>query len=76
MLARFPANRIQKLRGVSCFANDQDEVAFELVGWEFRLQVFEKDQRRVLAWYQAEDREFEKMDLVFQAMTTSLLQSM
>ena len=41
-----------------------------------RLQVFEKDQRRVLAWYQAEDREFEKMDLVFQAMTTSLLQSM
>ena len=41
-----------------------------------RLQVFEKDQRRVLAWYQAEDREFEKMELVFQAMTTSLLQSM
>lgn len=37
MLARFPANRIQKLRGVSCFANDQDEGAFELVGWEFRM---------------------------------------
>ena len=41
-----------------------------------RLQVFQTDQHRVLAWYQAEDREFEKMELVFQAMTTSLLQSM
>lgn len=41
-----------------------------------RLQVFETDQHRILAWYQAEDREFEKMDLVFQAITTSLLQSM
>lgn len=41
-----------------------------------RLQVFQTDQHRVLAWYQAEDREFAKMELVFQAMTTSLLQSM
>lgn len=41
-----------------------------------RLQVFETDKHRVLAWYQAEDREFAKMEMVFQAMTTSLLQSM
>ncbi len=40
-----------------------------------RLQVFETDRHRVLAWYQAEDREFDKLELVFQAMTTSLLQS-
>jgi len=41
-----------------------------------RLQVFQKEKHRVLAWYQAEDREFPKMEMVFQAMTTSLLQSM
>lgn len=41
-----------------------------------RLQVFQTDKYRLLAWYQAEDREFAKMEMVFQAMTTSLLQSM
>ena len=40
-----------------------------------RLQIFQSEQHQVLAWYQAEDREFEKMELVFKAMTTSLLQS-
>ena len=41
-----------------------------------RLQVLKPDNRTVLAWYQAEDREFDKLDIVFQAITTSLLQSM
>jgi hypothetical protein len=40
-----------------------------------RLQVFETDDQQILAWYQAEDREFDKMEMVFQAMTASLLQS-
>jgi hypothetical protein len=41
-----------------------------------RLQVLRTDEHKVLAWYQAEDRDFEKLEIVFDAITTSLLQDM
>ena len=38
-----------------------------------RLQVIETDEHQLLFWYQAEDREFDELELVFQAMATSVL---
>ncbi len=38
-----------------------------------RLQVFSSQRYQLLFWYQAEDRDFDKLELVFQAMTKSVL---
>jgi hypothetical protein len=38
-----------------------------------RLQVIKTDEHQLLFWFQAEDREFEKLELVFKAMATSIL---
>lgn len=38
-----------------------------------RLQVIETEAYQMLFWFQAEDREFDKQELVFQAIATSVL---
>lgn len=40
-----------------------------------RLQVITTTQYRVLFWYQAEDRQFDQLELVFRAISTSLITS-
>jgi hypothetical protein len=39
-----------------------------------RIRVFERDSALVLLLCQAEDREFDRLEPVFEAMTVSLLQ--
>jgi hypothetical protein len=38
-----------------------------------KLEFFETDEQLLLIWTQAEDRDFEKLDVIFQAITVSLL---
>jgi hypothetical protein len=40
-----------------------------------KLQIIETTPFKILFWYQAEDRDFEKQALVFKAISTSLLNS-
>lgn len=40
-----------------------------------KLQTIRTAQFQILLWYQAEDREFEKHEAVFDAISTSMLQS-
>ena len=40
-----------------------------------RLQVVRTTDYQLLFWFQAEDREFDKQELVFKALATSLLQA-
>ena len=40
-----------------------------------KLQTLKTDAYQILVWYQAEDREFEKHEPVFHAVSTSMLQS-
>ena len=39
-----------------------------------RLQVIPHREYQLLFWFQAEDREFDKLELIFQALTTSVMQ--
>ena len=39
-----------------------------------RLQVIPNREYQLLFWFQAEDREFDKLELIFQALATSVLQ--
>ncbi len=39
-----------------------------------RLQVIPNRDYQLLFWFQAEDREFDKLELIFQALATSVLQ--
>ncbi len=41
-----------------------------------KLMTLQTDQYQVLAWYQAEDRDFDKQEQVFHAVTTSMMQSL
>ncbi len=41
-----------------------------------KLQTIQTEGFQVLLWYQAEDREFEKHEPVFHAVSTSMLQSL
>jgi len=41
-----------------------------------KLMTMQTSQYQVMAWYQAEDREFDKQEPIFHAVTTSLMQSL
>ena len=40
-----------------------------------KLMTIQTSQYQVMAWYQAEDREFDKQEPIFHAVTTSMMQS-
>ena len=41
-----------------------------------KLQVFRTPEYTLLLWYQCEDRDFDAQEMVFQAISTTLLQSL
>ena len=41
-----------------------------------KLMTLQTSQYQILAWYQAEDRDFDKQEQVFHAVTTSMVQSL
>lgn len=41
-----------------------------------RLQVVSLETYQILLWFQAEDRDFDRLELVFKAISTSLLSSL
>ena len=41
-----------------------------------RLQAVSTPQYQMIFWFQAEDRDFDKLELVFKAITLSLLQGL
>ncbi len=41
-----------------------------------KLQVFRTPQYTLMLWYQCEDRDFDNQELVFRAISTTLLQSL
>lgn len=40
-----------------------------------KLMTLQTRQYQILAWYQAEDRDFDKQEMIFHAVTTSMMQS-
>jgi len=41
-----------------------------------KLMTLQTSQYQILAWYQAEDRDFDKQEQIFHAVTTSMMQSL
>lgn len=41
-----------------------------------KLQVYSTPEYKLMLWYQCEDRDFDQQQLVFQAISTTLLQSL
>lgn len=41
-----------------------------------KLQVYSTPEYKILLWYQCEDRDFDKQEMVFRAISTTLMQSL
>ncbi len=61
------------------FSNDEPAVDALFFCLDFlvhtKLQVVNTQEYKLILWYQSEDREFDKLSMVFKAISTSLIQS-